>query len=222
MLQQGFRKLFRHLAGQVILYRRYGTSEQTQREIMAMKNCEKGRHKEVMFQFSEQLDVVAGDVIQQQGSRDLWIVSDTEDSIEAGAFICFEAKVRRMSQRVDETVRHSGHTTITVQGGVTGGLVVNSPNAVQNVAIQMPPTVANAFHQLRVLLSDKRLADLDREDGLAELSRLEQLTAREKSPDVLERAKNRIEALRTILSSAHDIAAIGGPWLATLWQHFNR
>jgi hypothetical protein len=222
MFQQGFEMLFRHQGGPVTIYRGYGTPEQTEREILAMKNCEKGRPNEGMFQFREQLDVVAGDVIQQQGSRDIWIVSDTEDSIVAGNFICFEAKVRKLSQRSQEIVKHSDHTTITVQGGVTGGLVVNSPNTIQNVAIHLPPEVANACKQLRELLSNEGLNDLDREDGRAELSRLEHLATRERSPDVLERAKNRIEALRTILSSVQEMAATAGPWLVILWQYFNK
>ena len=214
--------LFRTHSGPVTVFRHHGRPAQTQRETLAIKNSEEKRPNDVIYQFLEQIDIVVGDVIQQQGSRDLWVVTDTEDSIEAGAFICLEARVRKHSLHGHPTAKPTGHTTITVQGGVTGGLVVNSPNTVQHVTVQLSPEVENACKQLRELLSDKRFAELDREDGLVELSRIEQLTARDKSPDVLERAKNRIESVRTILSSVQEIAATAGPWLVVLLQHFNK
>jgi hypothetical protein len=90
MLRRGFETLFRQFAGPVSIFRAYGKPEQTCKEFFAMKNSEKHRPSEVMFQFLEQLDISPGDVIQQQGSRDLWAVSETEDSVEAGVLICFE------------------------------------------------------------------------------------------------------------------------------------
>jgi hypothetical protein len=93
IFKQGFDMLLAHHGGNVLIHKGWGTPNQKTQKVRAIKNSEKDRPNDVMFQFPKQMDIQVGDVIQQEGARDLWEVVDTEDHVHLGIYVHFEAKV---------------------------------------------------------------------------------------------------------------------------------
>lgn len=95
--KQAFKMIFELSAGPMLIHKRYGTPQVETVEIRGMKNNEKGRLDKVMFQFPERQNIEVGDVLQVKGANDLWRVIDTEEDIQNGVYVNFEAKVQKIT-----------------------------------------------------------------------------------------------------------------------------
>ena len=71
----------------VFVHKNFGTSEMETFETRGLKNNADNYKRQVVFQFPEQIGAFAGDVIQINGSRDFWKISDTEDKIEDDIYL---------------------------------------------------------------------------------------------------------------------------------------
>lgn len=96
-LKQSFQQIFLLMGGTVFIHKNWGTSQKRTIELRGLKNSEKNRPQNVMFQFPEHLDISTGDVIQQKEAQDLWRVTDVEDSVHGDVYVCFKVKVEKMS-----------------------------------------------------------------------------------------------------------------------------
>lgn len=94
--RRGFFELFKTFAGSIVLHKNFNCSNVELIEVKGMKNNEKGRPANVMFQFPDKFDVKIGDVIQQKGSSDLWRIYKTEDKIIGNVFVYFITYVKRI------------------------------------------------------------------------------------------------------------------------------
>ena len=142
MFRQSFEMLFLQFSGPIVVYRNYGKSMQSERRIAAMKNTKSKRSEKVIFQFLEREDIVVGDVIQEDGSRDIWRVEDMSDQVITGVFQNFEVDVSRATAAgMPRAEPKRSSNTLTFNGPVFGAVQVDSPNAVQHThvsSIRMP------------------------------------------------------------------------------------
>lgn len=215
MHRQGFMVLFNSNASNVTVYRHYDTEKPVSFEFKAMKNNEKNRLDKVMFQFDRQVGVQIGDVIQQKNSRDLWQVYELEDEVIEDTLILFEAKVRKYPgtsvPRLDPR-----NVAITVQGNLTGGVQVNSPNSSQNVVLANSSAVRNDVVKLKELLADKRISQIDREDASQALERVVELSNGEKTETALKRTKEKLDFAKSVFDVAKDVAQIAAPYIDSI------
>jgi hypothetical protein len=130
-LQRGFLRLFQMNKSNIIVHKNYGSENATAFEVVGMKNNEKNRPNNVMFQFSEYVDIVVGDVLQQKDGRILWKVYELDENIIDGTLLYFEAKVRKLESLAPMP---SGITISNVSGNIQ--LVVIIPNKILLLLIQ--------------------------------------------------------------------------------------
>jgi hypothetical protein len=104
MFKQGFEVLMQEFGGPISVHRDFGTDKQSSATYRGMKNNEKNNPNKIMFQFPELVDVRVGDVLQQEGARDLWEVYEVEDKVISGTFINLNAWVHKVEGMIGRTV----------------------------------------------------------------------------------------------------------------------
>jgi hypothetical protein len=213
--REGFKVLFDQMASTVTVYRNYGSEQARSFEFKAMKNNEKNRLDKVMFQFDRQVDVQLADVIQQKNTRDLWQVYEVEDLILEDILIFFEAKVRKYPG-TSLPRNPNASVAITVQGHLMGGVQINSPNSSQNVILANASRIGNDVAQLKELLSDKRIAQIDREDASQALERVAELSKRAKTDEVIKRTKEKLDFVKSVFAVAKDVAQVAAPYIDSI------
>ena len=213
--KQSFKEILRLAGCTVLIHRRWGKESQETFETRGMKNNEKSRPDKVMFQFPEALGIQIGDILQQKGARDLWRVVDLEDHVSDDVYVNFEAKVEKCSGPTQGPT--PGRTQVIVHGPVYGGLQVGSPHSTQNISLQVPQVDENIC-ELRKLLNEATISDLDREEAVLALDRIAQLSQKEKSPEVMSKLKERLEFVKTTFDLAKDIGGVAAPYIAAIMQ----
>ncbi len=66
-------------------------------EAKGIKSTASQRSTQVVFNFTEQLDIPVGAVLQVKNSRDYWRVTDTEDIVHDSTFINLEVRVEKIN-----------------------------------------------------------------------------------------------------------------------------
>ena len=204
----GFKMQLRQLGGTVLIHKNYGTPTQTTTEERGLKNNEKNRSNNVMFQFPERIDIQPGDVLQQKGASDLWRVTEIEDTVLGDVYIHFEAKVEKIG------AAPSGSRTgdVIVQGPNYGGIQLNAAHGTQNISSQVL-AISEPISKLRELLDNDEIDELDREEAENALERIMQLAHKEQTPNVLARIKEKLDVVNGTFSVATNLAKLAAPYI---------
>ena len=212
--------MLRSVGCTVIIYNNWDTPDQRQFEEKALQNTKQSTSQKV-FQFESMINVAVGSVIQIKGSNDLWRVVDTEDNFVGGEFFCFEAFVVKIDKQGKET-RPSLDARVHIGGSVIGALQVGGEGNVQNISIVISPKFDDAVSNLLKIVSDSSLPNLEKEDAIEAIQRLPQLANLEKSPTVIERAKQRLDLVKSTIETGTTLAPIALPYLQYLYQWFSQ
>lgn len=97
-----FLKFFKKDGVNVSIYKCPFAPDSIPIQTKSLKNV-KQSSGQVVFQFKEPHNITQGDLIQQQGSRDLWEVTETEDIVSGTTFVMFEVKVRKTLKSLGES-----------------------------------------------------------------------------------------------------------------------
>ncbi len=213
-MRHAMEELFGMMGDRILVHKNYGTADQRTTEVAGMKNNEKNRPEKVMFQFLDRVDVANGDHLQVKGARDVWRVTETEDDVQGGVFIMFEAKVQKVGSKV-------GHpragANVVVHGSVYGALQVDSPNAHQHVSVQIFKIDENV-KKLRELLARAPIDELDREEAQQALDRVTQLAAKPSSPSVTAKIQEKLNLVKTTFEISSEVAAAAAPYFGAIIQ----
>lgn len=215
-LQRAFLMVFKKMSSTIQVHKNFGSTNQTTIEISGLKNNEKNRPSKVMFQFPERVDVSVGDVIQQKGAGDLWRVIETEDHIHGDSYTNFDAKVEKLNGAPSQS---QAPTSVIIHGANYGGIQISSPNATQNVSVEFH-VVSENVAKLRALAKGLDIGELDHEELDSALLRLTQLSQKPKSPDLLEKVKDKLEYIKSIFSNSISLATEAAPYLGAITQAF--
>ena len=209
--KNAFNMLFRQMKCTVYVHKRYDSEQQTTTEHQALKNNEKNRKSKVMFQFPDRIDIEVGDVIQQKNAHDLWEVYETEDNVIGDVYIHFEAKVNKVGAA--KPFQHGGN--VIIQGPNYGAIQSNSPQATQNVVVNNT-NITNNISELKKLLANDDLDELDQEECGAALDRIEQLAPRAGEPKVAEKIKQKLDVVNGTFAVAQNVADLATPYIETI------
>lgn len=212
-VKQAFEILLKHNGCTILIHKSYGLPDQVTTEARGLKNCEKNNHDKVMFQFPEVMDVKVGDVLQQKGARDLWKVIELEDNLHGDVYVNFEAKVKKLSESAQS--KDATASQIVVQGSVFGGIQMNSPNAVQNLVVQVTQ-ISEAVGKLREIAEQAPLSELDKEEVILALDRIVQLSQKEKSPSVAARIREKLDLVKSALDVGSTLGGLAAPWIEVI------
>ena len=171
--------------------------------VKALKNSKKGS-KAVVFQFPEPQDIEVGDVINQVGARDRWVVTETEDVVIQNQYSHFEVYVDK-----EGSAKRASVVPASVIYNLHGNSRINNSSTDNSINISVPET-----SQLLQLVTDLRneVTRLNLEKAL-EIEALEvvdviqsQVTTEKPNKTIL---SSMISGLTSLLSHAANIATIG-------------
>ena len=96
-MQQGIKTMIQIQGQTIIVHQNINTDNATSFEVRGIKNTPSKNSSQVIFQFTDALDIPVGAVLQVKGSRDYWKVIDTEDIVHDDTFVNFEVRVEKVN-----------------------------------------------------------------------------------------------------------------------------
>lgn len=199
----------------IVVFNNWKQPNETSFEVIGLKNNEKGKPDKVMFQFKDRIDVHVGSVLRLKLGSDLWRVVDTEDTIIADTFIHFEAKVAKMLPDGSDA-RPTSRGQAVFNAPVYGGVQVGGQQNVQSVNVNTSADVSILIEKLIETISKSPVPELDREDAVEALKRVQELSTKPQTQEVVERIKARLEIVKTAIELVKDLAPVALPLLGTL------
>ena len=218
MLKRGFRQVMNHHGSSVLIHKNYGSLGQASREVRGLQNNEQGRPNEVIFQFEKVEEIAVGDVLQVKSGRDLWRVTETEDIINGDVLTCFEARVQKIDGESQAT-RPKG--AFVVNGNVIGGIQIGTQNSSQFVAVNLTE-IDKSIGELKKIIPQSTASELDKEEAVLALDRLATLSKKDKTDDIITRAKDKLEIVKNVIGISTELAKIATPYLLLLAEHFSK
>lgn len=208
--KRAFNNIFRRMKCTVYVHKNYGTNDQITIPYQSLKNREENNPSKVMFQFPERVDISVGDIIQQKNAYDLWEVYDTEDTIIGDVFIDFRAKVNKVG--APKPHQHGGN--VIIQGSNYGAIQSNSPQANQSVSIvNNNNSISAPITELRKLLQNDEIDELDKEECDVALTRIEELSSRTDEPKALEIIQRKLDMVNSVFGAANNLAELAAPYI---------
>jgi hypothetical protein len=144
-----------------------------------------------------------------------------------GMFVSITPKgVREVEQSISNPQRPTEHFQPAViqyfQAPIYGGVQTGGQGNVQNISIRMESPLEATLSACSDLLRIADIPILEKEDISEALLRLDQLAQKEKSPDVIVRAKERLDKVRAIFETDKNIARPAAQLLNVLYDHFTQ
>jgi hypothetical protein len=126
----------------------------------------------------------------------------------------------RLPRRTQENTTTNAPTNFFLNHAtVTGGIQFQSPNSTQTVSISITK-FDESVEKLARLVGQCPASELDKEEAVAALERLRQLSKKDTSEEVVTRAKDKLEIVKGVLETAKGISEIAAPYLGMLSAHF--
>lgn len=226
MFKQGFELLMRQFEETILVHRKYGAASPTTTPLRGMKNNKKGNTDVVMFQFAKVEDVQQGDVLQREGARELWKVTETNDRVTAGTFICFEAHVEKLT--AGQLAAGGAHRTaaaassrshVVINAPIHGNVQIGSHGSSQTASVSVSSEVHNNIQTLKRLIGEcGEISSLDREEAASALDRIADLASREKTPEVIELATKKVGLVKSVIELSATLITASAPYWPAI-QH---
>jgi hypothetical protein len=119
----------------------------------------------------------------------------------------------------DKTHEAEKHSNVIFNAPFVGGFQFQSRNSTQSVSVSITKVEEN-IQKLGELLGRCGIADLDKEEAVLALERLRSLDLKPKTPDVVAKAKEKLELVKSTLETAKEIYSFAAPCLQILFAHF--
>jgi len=217
-MADGMRGMFRAVVERegstIVVYKNCGKLGETSVELKGVKNNRKGRPHAVIFQFLDDPGVTRGDVIKLKAGSQLWRVTNKSETIVGDSILSHDVDVESTSSTA-VTPAKAGHS-IVVHGPVHGGIQIDSPNASQVNLVQTG--ISTTIRELKELFQGSSLTELDKEEATLALSRIGDLSAKSKSPELLAKVAEKIGYLKKIAADAGAIGTTALPLLEKLYH----
>ncbi|MEJ7862396.1 MAG: hypothetical protein WKF90_12270 [Pyrinomonadaceae bacterium] len=206
--QQGFEMQLKLQGHTVFVHKNFGKSDMDSFETCAWKNFNDQDKRQVVFKFAKQEEIYADMVVQVKGARDFWKVTDTEDIIEDNTFICMEVLVVKINEQGNHTrLNNEGKAVFT--GNVYGGVMIDGKNNTQTNTVNVNSDFTEAIDKLLNLIENSSLNPIQKIETKSNVQIIKQLAVLDKSPEVLEVATSKIEAVKEVISMTADMTSLG-------------
>jgi hypothetical protein len=111
-----------------------------------------------------------------------------------------------------------GDVHFTVNAPVQGGILFNSPHAQQTNTAVNGSVVTPQIAELKGLFNQSDVDQLEKEEALEALERIEELCKSEKTPQILIKIKEKLDLVTSIASSVASLSAQAAPYIAAIWS----
>lgn len=198
------------------VFRNYGTAEQSELVVQkALKNTKTKTGGGHVFQFPQRYDITEGDIIQQNGSQDFWLVTNAHDFMDGNDFIYFEADVELASKTGAARPRPVFGHTVNIGGNVVGGLQVGTLQSTQTTNVSINQQIATPLNQLVDAVRRSDLDQIDKEELLHEIARVEEL-AKKSDTKATSKAMERLTVIEKGVAVSERLATLAVPLIAAV------
>lgn len=104
--------------------------------------------------------------------------------------------------------------------GTTIGVQAGTQNSSQTISINVSQEFDNSVSELLNLVRSAPLPDLQKDDVIEAIERLPKLAKMEKTPDVIDTAKKKLDLVKTTLEVGTNLATVAMPYLQYLYTWF--
>ncbi len=162
--------MLKHMGKTIIVHKDFNSEEATSFEARGMNEKDEQSSNQVIFQFSEQLDISVDSVLQVKGSRDYWRVTDTEDIFIDNIFISFDVRVEKINSVGKQTRPTKSLGTIFNLQGTHARVNFNSNDNSVNISHQ---NTENVFADMRQVIQNQIQNESDKAQILSKIDELE-------------------------------------------------
>lgn len=106
-------------------------------------------------------------------------------------------------------------------GPIYGGVQTGGQNNTQHVSVNVNSSFGEAVKRLTELVNNSPASSLYKEESVQALERVQQLAQKEKSPDVVKLAKDKLDIVKTTLEVGKGLAEIAAPYLQIIAGYFS-
>lgn len=164
------------------------------------------------FSFLSQGDLAPGCAIARIGASESWIVDRIEPSITSDVLVKVKAYVHRASSaKVNDNPLPPGSLVINASNNSYVTLQHGGQGNTQKVHISSRNEVSRHLEDLKRIISESTLEEIDKEDAQAEISRISELSTKNQTADVLKRMDDRLGIISSIVARASGLAVLVAP-----------
>jgi hypothetical protein len=110
---------------------------------------------------------------------------------------------------------------LNVGGDAKGPIQVGGSNNTQNVSYSSNDAIGEVLVKVIEAVRTSQLNSLDKDDVMHSLQQLQKLSQQEKTPDVIKRAKEKLDVVQSAIKVGTDLGNIVLPYLPMIAGYFN-
>jgi hypothetical protein len=196
------------------IYKNWGTPNMTSAQSRGIKKDKN------IFEFPVNTSIEKDDVIQIEGSRSFWKAFDIDEEIKFGIPVNLKVRVIKIDNLGNE-IRINAEGRAIFHGDIYGGVQLGGHGNTQNISISntVNPDFQASISSLVELIKQSSINELDKEELVADLDRVNQLSTKEQTTEVIDRAQKKITIIKTALEVS-DLALKFSPYLIPIAKFF--
>jgi hypothetical protein len=205
------KSLIRSHGSKVNIFKKGNKTNMPDFTVQALKNSKK-ESKAVVFQFPDSQNIEVGDVINQVGARDRWVVTEIEDIIIQNNYSHFEVIVDKEGARAKDSIAPTN--VIYNLHGANPRINQNSTDNSVNINIENSSDLIQLVSDLRTEIKNLKLEKSVEIEALEVVDVIQsQITSEKPNKTVL---SSMITGLKNLLPHAANIATVGSAILDNL------
>ena len=186
----------------LIIFKNWNTPNVSSTESRAIKKNEQE------FQFPVDTNIGKDDIIQVDGNKSLWKVVDVGEEIKYGTTTNLNVYVMKIDHLGNE-IKTNSQGKATFNAPVYGGVQVGGHNNTQTNNVNVGSDFTDAINKLLDLVEASSLNPVQKINTKSDIKAIQELAALEKSPEVVEEANSKIEAVKEVISMTADMTSLG-------------
>jgi hypothetical protein len=117
-------------------------------------------------------------------------------------------------------LQHGYQTNIVHIGGNAQGLQVGGSHNIQSVTISKNDPLDGIISDIIEEIKSSSLAQDDKNEAIDSLQQIQRLSQLEKAPDVVKRAKEKLDVVQSIIKTGTELESILAPYLLVIANYF--
>ncbi len=107
-----------------------------------------------------------------------------------------------------------------IGGDAKGPIQLGGSNNTQNVSYSSNDAIGEVLTKAIEAVRTSQLNSLDKDDVLHSLQQLQKLSQQEKTPDVIKRAKEKLDVVQSVIKVGTDLGNLVLPYLPVIANYF--
>jgi hypothetical protein len=202
-------------------------SKQRNRYLVLRKLYERsGGSERVNINF---FDLAKEEGLSEEDAREIYDYLGREGLIgdrRAGGGVAISHRgIIEIEQSISNPQRPTEHFPPTIvqnfNAPIYGGIQTGGQHNVQNNTISIDPSFDDALAKLTALLQGAALPELQKEEAIIALQRVQQLARKEKSSEAVKLAKDKLDVVKNVIDIGKGLAEIAMPYLQAIATYFS-